>query len=227
MAAVGAEVAGSGFLSPGVISFFILLLVLSIFLTALCSECKRRSFELRECEDKQPSALIRVVKLEDAMMARENPMINEIQKDEKANTVTFTPWRSHLEAPHNHQDVQTNGGAAAMKTTAYETAGDLNSSTPPDSDHIYHTIGGGCGGGGDNADVPLPPTNPDSGEECSGDRSAAAVDLGNENSEYARISKKVRVATPPDHVIEAVQEEEEEEEEFSPPLPDRETQLEG
>lgn len=111
------------------------------------------------------------------------------------------------------------------KSTFCQT--DLNSSTPPDSDHIYHTIGGGCGGGGDNADVPLPPTNPDSGEECSGDRSAAAVDLGNENSEYARISKKVRVATPPDHVIEAVQEEEEEEEEFSPPLPDRETQLEG
>lgn len=41
MAAVGAEVTSSWFLSSGVVSFFILLVLLSIFLTSLCSDCGR------------------------------------------------------------------------------------------------------------------------------------------------------------------------------------------
>ncbi|XP_020511789.2 uncharacterized protein si:ch73-204p21.2 [Labrus bergylta] len=133
MAAVGADVTASQFFLPsGVVSFFILLLLLSIFLTALCSDCGRRSFELREPEDKNPSALIRVVKLEEAMVARENPMINEIQKDEKEfksveeNTVSFSALRSQMGAPQrNHYDVQTNGSTAVVKTTrGSESAGD-------------------------------------------------------------------------------------------------------
>ncbi|XP_070761484.1 teneurin-2 [Enoplosus armatus] len=247
MAAVGAEVAGSWFLSAGVFSFFILLL-LSIFLTALCSECSRRSFELQEPEDKNPSALVRVVKLEEAMVARENPMIKEIRNDEKefnsaeANTAPFTPWRSHLAAPQSHHEVQTNGSEAVMKTPTRdpETAGeskpeeessapfspwrshlrapqsqDLNSSTPPGSAHIYHTIGGGQSCIAGDADVLSPPTNHEPGEEHS-----ARSDL-DRNSVYARVSKKVRLTTPPDHTPEEVQVEEEEEKESSPPLPDR------
>lgn len=66
-----------------VLSLFILLLLSFIFL-ALCTYCERNSFELRDSTaERTPSRLIRVVKLEDAIAARENPMINEITKDEK------------------------------------------------------------------------------------------------------------------------------------------------
>ncbi|XP_073320694.1 uncharacterized protein [Pagrus major] len=245
MAAVGSEVTCSWFLSSGVVSFFILLLLLSIFLTALCSDCRRRSFELRDPEvDRNPSSLIRVVKLEEAMGARENPMINEIQNDEKGNAASFTPWRSHLGAPHNQQVVQTNGSTAVTKTmSGSETSGDENpvSFTPwrshlgaPQSqdlsssapqDHIYSVIRGGRGSSGD-ADASSPPTNQEPGEER-GARSEATLDLNDRNSMYARVSRKERQATPPVHTPEEVQVEEEEEEESSPPLPDRRTQLEG
>ncbi|CAK6982251.1 uncharacterized protein si:ch73-204p21.2, partial [Scomber scombrus] len=124
MAAVGAEVTSSWFLASGVIGFFILLLLLSIFLTALCTECNRRSFDLREPgPDKYPPALIRVVKLEE--VARENPMINEIQNDEKefkpdeGNSVPITQWSNHMGAPQ-HQDGRTNG------STAVKTGSDLD-----------------------------------------------------------------------------------------------------
>ncbi|KAM4743832.1 uncharacterized protein FYW61_000067 isoform 4-T9 [Anableps anableps] len=81
MAAVGAAVTGSWFPSPGLVGLLVLLLLLSIFLAALCSDCNRNSFELQESKaEKHPSALIRVVKLEEV---KENPMIGEIQKDEK------------------------------------------------------------------------------------------------------------------------------------------------
>ncbi|XP_035855060.1 uncharacterized protein LOC118494676 isoform X2 [Sander lucioperca] len=177
MAAVGAEATGPWFLSSGVVSVFLLLLLLfllSIFLTALCSECSRRGFELRDSEaTKDPSALIRVVKLEEAMVARENPMIHEIQNDEK----------------------------------------DVHSSAPPD--HIYHTIGG--------AVVSPLPTNQEPAEEHTA-RFAAAGDLTDRNSVYAKVSKKWRPPAPPDHAPAALQEKEEEE--SSPPLPDRKTQLE-
>ncbi|XP_071345968.1 uncharacterized protein [Trachinotus anak] len=205
MAAVGAEVTGSWFLSSsGVVGLFIVLLLLSIFLTALCSDCSRRSFELGDSEtDKNPSALIRVVKLEESGGARENPMIREIQTDEKEfspheeNSVPFTPWRSHLGAPQNNQEV--------------------NSSTPPDSDHIYHTIAPSS-----------PPANQEPGQEDRGrDHSAVvAVDSSDRsrNSVYAQVSRKERKTTPPVHTPEVVQVEEEE---SSPPLPDRKAEMEG
>ncbi|XP_056229302.1 uncharacterized protein si:ch73-204p21.2 [Seriola aureovittata] len=274
MAAVGAEVTASWFLSSGVVGFLIILLLLSIFLMALCSNCGRRSFELRDSEtDKNPSALIRVVKLEDTREARENPMISEIQNDEKEFTRhegnSFTPWRSHLGAPENNQDVQTNGSAAVMETRGNSDAAggggagggrgaggaggrgaggaggrggggagggesspseksvevvlwrshlrasqkqDVSSSTPPDSDHVYHTIGGGQG----DPHRSSPPTNQEAG---GGD----SVDLGDRsrNSVYAQVSRKGRQATPPDCIPEVVQVVEEEP---SPPLPDRETE---
>lgn len=245
MAAVGAEVAGSWFLSSGVAGFFILLVLLSIFLTALCSDCNKRSFELRESEaNKNPSTLIRVVKLEEAMVARENPMINEIQNDEKdfnpgqENTVSFTPWRSHLGAPQNHQDAQTNGSAAVIKTASVsDTAGESNPEEetsvtftpwrshlrePPNQDHIYHTIGEGRSSSGGDADQSSLPTNQEQEEEHS-TPSAVAGDLIDRKSVYARVSKKATPTTPPVYTHEEVQVEEEE---SLPPLPDRKS-LEG
>ncbi|XP_029283610.1 uncharacterized protein LOC115005805 isoform X2 [Cottoperca gobio] len=226
MAAVGAEV--SGLLTSGVFGFFLLLLLLSIFLTALCSECSRRSFELRDSTaDREPSSLIRVVKLEDAMVARENPMIGEIQYDEKefnpseGSTVSVSPWRSHLGELQNHQDVQTNGSAVKTESDS-ESAKDVHSPPPPD--HIYHTIGGGGGGGGgggrsrSDADLSSAPTNQEPGEE----RSAAAGEPIDRNSVYAQVSKKARPTTPPAHTPEEAAEQEE----SSPPLPDRKSQLE-
>ncbi|KAL7405497.1 hypothetical protein ABVT39_001959 [Epinephelus coioides] len=246
MAAVGAEVAGSWFLSSGVAGFFILLVLLSIFLTALCSDCNKRSFELRESEaDKNPSTLIRVVKLEEAMVARENPMINEIQNDEKdfnpgqENTVSFTPWRSHLGAPQNHQDAQTNGSAAVIKTASVsDTAGESNPEEetsvtftpwrshlrePPNQDHIYHTIGEGRSSSGGDADQSSLPTNQEQEEERI-TPSAVAGDLIDRKSVYAQVSKKATPTTPPVYTHEEVQVEEEEE--SLPPLPDRKS-LEG
>ncbi|KAM7014989.1 uncharacterized protein LKV04_013115 [Tautogolabrus adspersus] len=138
MAAVGADVTASPFfLSPGVVSFFILLLLLSIFLTALCSDCGRRSFELREPEDKNPSALIRVVKLEEAMVARENPMFNKIQNDEKEfksveeTTVSFSALRSQMGAPQqNHHGQCSDGSTAVVKAASdSESAGGQLEST--------------------------------------------------------------------------------------------------
>ncbi|XP_033505491.1 uncharacterized protein LOC117271422 isoform X2 [Epinephelus lanceolatus] len=246
MAAIGAEVAGSWFLSSGVAGFFILLVLLSIFLTALCSDCNKRSFELRESEaDKNPSTLIRVVKLEEAMVARENPMINEIQNDEKdfnpgqENTVSFTPWRSHLGAPQNHQDAQTNGSAAVIKTESVsDTAGESNPEEetsvtftpwrshlrePPNQDHIYHTIGEGRSSSGGDADQSSLPTNQEQEEEHSAP-SAVAGDLIDRKSVYAQVSKKATPTAPPVYTHEEVQVEEEEE--SLPPLPDRKS-LEG
>ncbi|XP_042341229.1 uncharacterized protein si:ch73-204p21.2 isoform X1 [Plectropomus leopardus] len=243
MTAVGAEVTGSWFLMSGVAGFFIILLLLSIFLTALCSECSKRSFELRDPEaDKDPSTLIRVVKLEDAMVARENPMINEIQNDEKdltpreANTVSFTPWRSHLGASQNHKDVQTNGSAALTKTESdSEKAEESNPEEetsvpftpwrshlrePENQDHIYHTIGGGQSSSGGDADVSSLPTNQEPGEEH---HVRYVGDLIDRNSVYARVSKKARPTTPPIYPPEEVQVDVEG---SLPPLPDRRTQLE-
>ncbi|KAM7424769.1 hypothetical protein PAMA_000905 [Pampus argenteus] len=202
MAAVGAEVTG---LMSGVVGFFLLLFLLSIFLAALCSECSRDSLELHNPKvDKSPSALIRVVKLED--VARENPMISEIQSDEKefnpdeGNSVTFTPWRSHLGAPQ-HQD--------------------LNSAAPPDSAHIYNTIGGRRSAG-DGSSVSTNHEPADKG-------GAADLSDSDRNSVYARVSKKIRLTTPPviTPEVQVVVEEEEEEDESSPPLPNREASLEG
>ncbi|CAB1448825.1 unnamed protein product [Pleuronectes platessa] len=157
-------VIGSWSLSSGVVGSFILLLLLSIFLSALCSECSRRSFELQDSEsDANPSTLISVVKLEETLTSRDNPVISEIQNDEKdfrpseGNLVSFPPWKSHLGASQNGQDVLTNGSAAAMETSpaaesrAVEENSDqfttwrshLRAPEQQDSNHIYHSIGGG------------------------------------------------------------------------------------
>ncbi|XP_068583813.1 uncharacterized protein [Cebidichthys violaceus] len=229
MTAVGVEVGGSWFPTSGVVGFFIVLLLLSIFLTALCSQCSRRSFELRDCEaDRDPSALIKVATLEEAVEVRDNPAINESLRDEldlnpsKGTTVSFTPWRSHLGAPQHHHDDQTNG-ITALKNTAKSNPEeensvpfplwrshlnqDLNSSNAPEN--IYHTIGGG--GSSNDADVASPLTNHKPVKEP-------------RDSVYAQISKKERPTAlpvrPPEEVLV-------EEDVFSPPLPDRKTQLEG
>lgn len=50
MFAVGGEVSGSWFLSSGgnIVAFFIVLLLLTIFLTAQCSDCKRSASSTRD-----------------------------------------------------------------------------------------------------------------------------------------------------------------------------------
>ncbi|KAM4597353.1 uncharacterized protein V3H82_024101 [Fundulus diaphanus] len=196
MAAVGAEVTGSWFLSSGLVGLFILLLLL-IFLTALCSDCKRHSFELQDSKPKKhPSALIRVVKLEEV---KENPMIGDIQKDEKefhpggdpvvscsssesrqgelepapvpseGTSVPVPPWRSHLMAPQSR---------------------DLNGSAPQASDHTCLTAGAEPGGGG-SGEALSPPANQLSTQLHYIARS------DDKNSVYARVSKKLRMTSSP------------------------------
>ncbi|XP_040925961.1 uncharacterized protein si:ch73-204p21.2 isoform X1 [Betta splendens] len=215
MAAIGAEVTSSFFLPPGVVSVFILLLLLSIFLTSLCSDCGRRSFELQESSvDKHPSSLIKVVKLEDAMTARENPMIHEIQSDEKENhlkegtRVQAAAPSSHMVAPPLNQAVRAEEEASAQFTPWRSHLTGAHS-----RDHIYHTIG-------EEQAAPSPAANQEPRSE------AAAEGLGgsNVNSVYAQVSKKA-TKTPTAatvHPPEQVQEEEE-----SPPLPGRTADVEA
>ncbi|KAM7405611.1 hypothetical protein PAMP_000046 [Pampus punctatissimus] len=131
-------------------------------------------------------------------------MISEIQSDEKefnpdeGNSVTFTPWRSHLGAPQ-HQD--------------------LNSSVPPDSAHIYHTIGQRRS----SSDGSSVSTNHEPADKSG----AADLSDSDRNSVYAQVSKKMRLTTPPVITPEVQVVEEDEEEESSPPLPDRVASLEG
>lgn len=206
MAVVAAELV----LSLGVIGAVVFLL-LAVFITALCSDCKRRSFELQECGlEKHPSTLIKVVRLEDAV--RENPMITDIQNDEtdvrtngcaaigktgsssdaagesspeEDTSGTFTPWRSHL------------GASWAQE---------------PDSAHIYQNIGGGR----DSVDAYA--------SSIHNDRSAD-VDLTGVDGQsvYAQIGKRERHATPPQGSPEDTQVDEVDE--VSPPLPNRTAEL--
>ncbi|KAK5873508.1 hypothetical protein PBY51_018544 [Eleginops maclovinus] len=195
MAPVGSE--AGVFLSSGAASFFVVLVLLSIFLTALCSECTRRSFELRDpAGGKDPSSLVRVVKLEDAMVARENPMIGEIQNDEK-DTVSFTPWRSHLEAPQHHPEPGPEEDSASF--TPWRSHLNTGEQTAPPPDHIGISNGGR--GGGD-------------------------ADMENTNSVYARVSKKVRPTPEEEQKEESEGEQEVEQEAPLPPLPDRKSELE-
>ncbi|TNM90559.1 hypothetical protein fugu_002848 [Takifugu bimaculatus] len=120
MAATAAEVTGSSWLlSSGGIIGLLTLLLLFILLTALCNDCRRHSYEVQDTEVKATPPLSctpgRQVKLEEALGTKENPATKEIQGDED-DTVSFTPWRSHLGAPYTNQDVK--------------------SSTPLDSAHI-------------------------------------------------------------------------------------------
>ncbi|XP_060923579.1 uncharacterized protein si:ch73-204p21.2 [Limanda limanda] len=241
MAAVGAgvsEVIGSWFLPSGVVGSFILLLLLSILLSALCSECSRRSFELQDPEgDPNPSTLISVVKLEETLTSRDNPVISEIQNDEKefrpseGKSASFPSWKSHLGAPANDQDVWTNGSAAVMETLPPAGAVEedsaqfttwrshLRAPEQEDLNHIYHSIGGGRA----DANTVTPRTNPD---QEGGDRArldAARAEFSDINSAYAQVSRKVRQAPPPVQTpVVAQVRGGEEGEEPSPPLPDRE-----
>ncbi|XP_062422489.1 uncharacterized protein si:ch73-204p21.2 isoform X2 [Pungitius pungitius] len=151
MAAFGPDISGSWLSTSGVVGFFILLLLLSIFLSALCSECSRRSFELKDSEvDKDPSTLIKVVKLEEGLVGTENPRINDLTDDTDLNPCdgnTYTPWRSHLVAPENQHD--PNGSTAPH--SVYQTMGgegrDLTnhqpgaeSSLPADGSSVYAQV---------------------------------------------------------------------------------------
>ncbi|XP_063336906.1 uncharacterized protein si:ch73-204p21.2 [Pelmatolapia mariae] len=199
--ATGPDVIELWLLSSGVVSFFIILLILSIFLTGLCSDCGRHSFELQDLEvNRTPSTLISVVKLEEV---RENPTISEIQNDEKQSrpeeevSVQFTPWRSHLGAPQSQDQ---------------------------NADHIYHTVGGH----GTNPDISSPPTPANHKPARAED--AALEDFSNydRNSVYAQVSKKLSSsASPPPVHTPAEIPVQEEEEEPSPPLPERTAEMEG
>uniref|UniRef100_A0AAV2LLV2 Uncharacterized protein n=1 Tax=Knipowitschia caucasica TaxID=637954 RepID=A0AAV2LLV2_KNICA len=70
----------------------LVLLVLAVLLSALCTHCGRHSFELRDTTpEKGPSALIKVVKLEEA---GEHTSANKDGTDGRAYNIP--PWRSHL-----------------------------------------------------------------------------------------------------------------------------------
>ncbi|RVE74921.1 hypothetical protein OJAV_G00026970, partial [Oryzias javanicus] len=220
---------GASSLWSGLVPAFILLLLLAIFLTALCSDCNRRSFELKDPEAaKSPSALIRVVRIEEV---QENPMIQEIQKDERefhpkeetpgspshiqqgepktdedslpeGTPVSFIPWRSHLMAPESK---------------------DLNGSAPSDSAHLFNPLERGRS---NNNNEP----SPSAGDGLPGDsapRSAVTLHFSgpDRNSVYARVSKKLRLTDSPVHSPEEKKEEPEEEE--VPPLPDRKPEMDG
>ncbi|KAM9410716.1 uncharacterized protein KZ484_002735 [Pholidichthys leucotaenia] len=222
---VGPDLSGfSGFWSPGLVGFFILLILLSIFLTAVCSNCGRHSFELQEPQvQKTPSALIRVVKLEET---RENPTIDQIQDDEKqfrspevipvqfsSNSghqvetearaesmpeeefsVQFTPWRSHLGAPQSQE---------------------LNA-----SNHVYETIGGGGGGQGYGSKAsPTNHTQLNGGKAWDGAVAAVNLNDHDRNSVYAQVNKKLSTNILPIYTPE-------EQEDPSPSLPDRRTEAE-
>ncbi|XP_022064378.1 uncharacterized protein si:ch73-204p21.2 [Acanthochromis polyacanthus] len=209
MAAVGAELSGFWFLSSGSVGFFILLILLLVFLTSLCSDCNRRSFELKDPEvDRNPSSLIRVVKLEEA---RENPMIDEIQNDEKEfGPEGSIPWRSHVGAPQS----QTESGPEEAPVSFPPWRSHLVAPQSHDSAHVYDVINGGRSSNdalsltaNQNGDPNVPPA-------------------ANLNSIYARVSKKMNVSDSPGGLPgDSPEERRGEEEEPKPPLPDRRTDM--
>ncbi|XP_062248421.1 uncharacterized protein si:ch73-204p21.2 isoform X4 [Platichthys flesus] len=227
MAAVGAGVIGvigSWSLSSGVVGSFIILLLLSILLSALCSECSRRSFELQDSErDANPSTLISVVKLEETLTSRDNPVISKIQNDEKdfrpseGNLVSFPSWKSHLGAPQNGQESR----AVAENSVQFTTWRSHLRAPEQEPNHIYHSIGRGR----TDSTTVTPRTNPD---QEGGDRARPDVktlEFSELNSVYAQVSRKMRQAPPPVQTpVVAQVREGEEGEEPSPPLPDRETE---
>ncbi|XP_008286302.1 uncharacterized protein LOC103361875 [Stegastes partitus] len=212
MAAFGAEVSGSWFLSPGLVGVFVLLVLLSVFLTSLCSDCNRRSFELRDPKvDRNPSALIRVVKLEDA---RENPMIDQIQNDEKEfRPEGVTSWKSHQGAPGSQPESRPE---EEPEVTFTPWRSHLGAPQSQDSAHIYDTTDWRRSS---SDDAPSPAAN-------HSEEPDAAADLNerDNNSVYARVSKKLNVSVSP---VRSPEEAKEEEEEPSPPLPDRRTETDG
>ncbi|XP_014890993.1 uncharacterized protein LOC106949333 isoform X2 [Poecilia latipinna] len=168
MAAVGADATGLWFPTPGLFLILLLLLLLSIFLTALCSDCNRNSFELQDSKtEKPPSALIRVVKLEEV---KENPMIGEIQKDERE----FRPGGDPAEPVSSSEGQQRE----------LQSRPDLNGSAPQTSDHVRD--------GRDNSGEALGPSANRLSTQLH-----YVIQSDDRNSVYARVSKKLRLANSP------------------------------
>lgn len=166
--------------------------------------------------DRNPSSLIRVVKLEEA---RENPMINEIQNDEKEFVPEggFVPWRSHLGALQ-HKTESLPEAAAPVSFPPWRNH--LVAPQSHDSAHIHDVMNGGRS----SSDDASSPTANQSGDP---DVPPPAADL---NTVYARISKKMNVSNSPAGLPGNSPEEvkrREEEEEMKPPLPDRRTEMDG
>ncbi|XP_014827795.1 PREDICTED: uncharacterized protein LOC106906853 isoform X3 [Poecilia mexicana] len=166
MAAEGADATGLWLLTPGL--FLLLLILLSIFLTALCSDCNRNSFELQDSKtEKAPSALIRVVKLEEV---KENPMIGEIQKDERE----FRPGGDPAEPVSSSEAQQRE----------LQSRPELNGSAPQTSDHVRD--------GRDNGGEALGPSANRLSTQLH-----YVIQSDDRNSVYARVSKKLRLANSP------------------------------
>lgn len=156
--------------------------------------------------DRNPSSLIRVVKLEEA---RENPMIDQIQNDEKEFVPEggFIPWRSHLGAPPTQTESRPEEEAPV---SVPPWRNHLVAPQSHDSAHVYDVINGGRSSSNDASS----PTANQSGETDA----PPAADL---NSIYARVSKKINAKNSPGDSPE------QEEEEPKPPLPDRRTETDG
>ncbi|KAM3625322.1 uncharacterized protein V6R79_010228 [Siganus canaliculatus] len=212
MATVGADVTGSWFLSLGLVGSFVLLLLLSIFLSGLCSNCGRRSFELQDPElDRNPPSLIRVktpfpsfhggatcnrtakVSVQHYCSSEEvqgNSAIKRtatgpdpVAEEQQDGAMVFTSWRNHLGAPQSQ---------------------DLNH-----SNHIYQVIRGGRSSFNSNGDALSLTTNQEQVQEpC--ELSEPAEDI---KSMYARVSKRTKTNQTPEQVKEEVKEVKEEEEE--------------
>ncbi|XP_036397501.1 extensin [Megalops cyprinoides] len=148
MAPVGVHVAGlvaaSPFTPELLIASQVLLFILLITLLIICTQCGRHSFQLEESSEKErkSSTLIRVVKLEEAAESRENPVINDIVKDEEVPSPTsengsvqtpleITPWRRHT-GVLNHQG-QT-GDTPTTDVTPVITDPVSGDTTPPVTD---------------------------------------------------------------------------------------------
>ncbi|XP_014827790.1 PREDICTED: uncharacterized protein LOC106906853 isoform X1 [Poecilia mexicana] len=213
MAAEGADATGLWLLTPGL--FLLLLILLSIFLTALCSDCNRNSFELQDSKtEKAPSALIRVVKLEEV---KENPMIGEIQKDEREFRPGGDPAEPVSSSEAQQRELQSRPDPNPSEGTSARVplwrshlvapeSRELNGSAPQTSDHVRD--------GRDNGGEALGP---------SANRLSTqlhyVIQSDDRNSVYARVSKKLRLANSPVPTPEGAGPEEQR----SPPPPDRET----
>lgn len=96
-----------------ILAFIVLLLIINLL--NLCTTCQKHSFELEHeggRVERSSSTLVRVVKLEDALTARDNPTANDIKKDEQelssvpeseepANGDAYVPWRAHTASQEN------------------------------------------------------------------------------------------------------------------------------
>ncbi|XP_076156455.1 uncharacterized protein LOC143139672 [Alosa pseudoharengus] len=119
-------VAGGGSTLTTALSL-IFLLVIIINLINLCTTCQKHTFELEQPSagvERSSSTLVRVVKLEDALAARENPAIDEIKSDEEelstvpeGNGAALTPWRNHTSQRSEFpEDSQVGNGTPAGLT---------------------------------------------------------------------------------------------------------------